>query len=178
MLRGCLGVGMVQTLQPRAGGRFGAGEVENFAKNPKVTRKPAFGGNYRFRRRCGLHVPGRTRAAAVRHVLRGCLGVGMVQTLQPRTGGRFGAGEVEIEKIRNFAKNPKVARKPAFGRNYRFRRRCGWHVPGRTRATAVRHVLRGCVGVGMVQTLQPRTGGRFGAGEVEIEKIRNFAKNP
>ena len=26
-------------------------------------------------------------------------------------GGRFGADEVEIEKIRNFEKNPKVARK-------------------------------------------------------------------
>ena len=28
------------------------------------------------------------------------------QTLQLRNGGRSGAGEVEIEKIRNFAKNP------------------------------------------------------------------------
>ena len=56
-------------------------------------------------------------------------------------------------KIRNFAKKPKAARKPAFGRNSRFRRRCGWHVPGRTRAAAVRHVLRGCLGIGISSRL-------------------------
>ena len=61
----------------------------------------------------------------------------------------LGCGEVEIEKTHIFQEKSQGSLETAI---WGFREGCGLHVPGRTLAAGMRHLLRGCLGVGMVQT--------------------------